>query len=73
MAIKDSKDFDDLFNKYIDDCHFFVRIRDYSFAKATARDEGTVICLQDNWSFSSGDLWHAFGTLEKVRLKFLKV
>lgn len=140
MAIKDSKDFDDLFNKYIDDCHFFVRIRDYSFAKATARDEGTfasrdpdgfyleketsnayyirftncssedyllnfqtacieaskkdfivldarsnrggninpvdmfrnylntidykgtVICLQDNWSFSSGELWHTFGT-----------
>ncbi|MCQ2583983.1 MAG: hypothetical protein MJ185_00205 [Treponema sp.] len=140
MAVKDSRDFDKLFNEYIDDCHFALRIRDYGFDKPTARDEGTVasrdpegfyfeketsnayyirftdcssqdyklnfqtaaaeaskkdfiildarsnsggdnnplftfknylnmidykgtvICLQDNWSFSSGELWHTFGT-----------
>ena len=140
MAVKDSRDFHKLFTKYIDDCHFTIRIRDYCFDKPTARDEGTfaskdpagtyfeketqnayylrfndcvseeymtvfpssvlnackkdfiildarsnrggnisplenfgnylnnayyqgtVICLQDNWSFSSGELWHKFGT-----------
>lgn len=140
MAVKNSTDFDKLFNKYIDDCHFGIRIRDYFFDKPTARDsgtfasrdpdgiyleketqnayyirfnnctgeeyilkfplavldackkdfivldarsnsggdnapifpfrnylnnidyKGTVICLQDNWCYSSGELWHAFGT-----------
>lgn len=146
MAVKDSHDFDKLFNKYIDDCHFSIRIKNYYFDKPTARDEGTfaskdpdglyfeketenayyirftncisddymnnfqfaamqackkdfivldarsnrggndtpilafsnylnginyngtVICLQDNWSYSSGELWHAFGT-KNVKFK----
>lgn len=150
MAVKDSRDFDKLFDEYIDDCHFSVRIRDYYFDKPTARDEGTfasrdpdgfyfeketenayyirftncisedyhtkfqsavldaskkdfiildarsnkggdnaplgafkeylnivdykgtVICLQDNWSYSSGELWHAFGTKD-VKFKSVLV
>ena len=34
--------------------------------------KGTVICLQDNWSFSSGELWHIFGTKD-VKIKCLLV
>ena len=34
--------------------------------------KGTVICLQDNWSFSSGELWHTFGTKD-VKIKCLLV
>ena len=34
--------------------------------------KGTVICLQDNWSFSSGEIWHTFGTKD-VKIKCLLV
>ena len=34
--------------------------------------KGTVICLQDNWSFSSGELWHIFG-IKDVKIKCLLV
>ena len=34
--------------------------------------KGTVICLQDNWSFSSGEIWHTFGTKD-VKINCLLV
>lgn len=140
FAVKTSTDLDRLFDKYVQDCHFSVRIRDYMYDQPTARDEGTtaskdpngtyleketsnayyirfnnasteaynlnfpgaalaaskkdfivldarsncggdftpvesfkkaltgmdykgtIFCLQDNWSYSAGEIWHVFGS-----------